>query len=93
MAPIFITMALDPEFIKKIQERKAKREALEQRFGEINNSAPKRRSSSTGGSRSRKSKQDKGPVYRSVSMLTGKEVILDGDNAQKLADRSKFHGQ
>jgi|GEM_PF-1833926 len=95
MAHSHIPMATDPDYIKKIQERKARREALEKRYGGINDSKPKRSSSSrsprstssSGGSR-----KGKGPVYRSTSMLTGQEVILDGEEAQKLADRTKYKG-
>ncbi|MCG8526357.1 MAG: hypothetical protein MI748_08265 [Opitutales bacterium] len=76
-------MALDPEFIKKIQEKKAKREALEKKYA----GRPKRTSSGRSSSRS-----SGGPFYRSVSQLTGESVVVSGEEAKKRADKAKYHG-
>ena len=83
-------MALDPEFIKKIQEKKAKREALEKKYAGNNSTRTSSRSSSGsgGGGGRRKS----GPVYRSVSMLDGHEVLITGEDAQKRAKKSEYKG-
>ncbi len=78
-------MALDPEFIKKVQERKARREALENKYGTQDAPAPRQRKSS-GSSQPRKNE----PVYRSVSMANGKETIIRGPEADRLTDKLKY---
>jgi hypothetical protein len=83
-------MSLDPEFVRRIQERKAKREAMEQKYQSTASSGRARSSGSTGGS-SRTAKP-KGPVYRSVSMLSGREVIITGDEAKKKAQKAEYNG-
>ena len=85
-------MALDPDFVRKIQERKAAREALEQKYG---NSTPSKGVASASGktSSSPKSPRKKaGPVYRSVSMLSGESVIIDGEDARKRAEKAQYKG-
>jgi hypothetical protein len=78
-------MGLDPDFIKKIQEKKAKREALEKKYA----GQPARRSSS--GSRSGGARKT-GPVYRSVSMLSGDETIITGEDAKARAKKAEYKG-
>ncbi|MDA0346576.1 MAG: hypothetical protein O3C20_04150 [Verrucomicrobia bacterium] len=67
-------MALDPEFIKKVQERKAKREAREARNKHLE-IQPKTRS----GPRAQKSD----PVFKSTSMLTGDSTYITGEDARE----------
>jgi hypothetical protein len=83
-------MALDPDFIKRVQERKAKREALEQKYAPGN--APARKTPSSPSRTSGSGKRKAGPVYRSVSMLDGHEVIISGDDARKRAQKAEFNG-
>jgi len=87
-------MALDPEFIKKIQEKKAKREALEKKYapGSPASRATASRSSGSCSSSSSGGKRKTGPVYRSVSMLDGHEVIITGEDAKKRAQKAEFKG-
>jgi hypothetical protein len=77
-------MSLDPEFIKKIQEKKAKREALEKKYAHVPASSRKRTSSS--------SPRKGGPIYRSVSMLDGHEVMITGDDAKKRVQKGEYNG-
>jgi hypothetical protein len=78
-------MGLDPEFIKKIQEKKAKREALEKKYAH----QPARKTG--GGSRSGGTRKT-GPIYRSVSMLSGEEVVISGEEAKKRAQKAEYNG-
>lgn len=82
-------MSLDPEFIKKIQEKKAKREALESKYANVKSgrSSGIGRTTASGG---RKAKP--GPVYRSVSMLDGHAVIISGDDAKKRQQKGEYKG-
>ncbi len=81
-------MALDPEFIKKVQERKAKREALEKKYAA--GASAGRSVASRSGSNSGRRKS--GPVYRSVSLLDGHEVIITGEDAKKRAQKAEYKG-
>lgn len=81
-------MALDPEFIKKVQERKAKREALEKKYAGGTASSRSSGTRSSPGAGRRKS----GPVYRSVSMLDGHEVLITGEDAKKRAQKAEYKG-
>ncbi len=81
-------MAVDPEFIKKIQEKKAKREALEKKYEHVKSGA--RRAST--GTRSTGGRRKTGPVYRSVSMLDGHETLITGEDAQKRAKKGEYKG-
>ena len=74
-------MALDPEFIKKVQERKAKREAREARAKAMQ-SQPRKRS----GPR----KND--PVFKSTSMLTGESTYITGEDAKKRVKKASYKG-
>jgi len=85
-------MALDPEFIKKIQEKKAKREALEKKYAPGTPASRAAASRSSGTRSSSGGKRQTGPVYRSVSMLDGHEVIITGDDAKKRAQKAEFKG-
>lgn len=80
-------MAVDPEFIKKIQEKKAKREALEKKYANVKSTRSGTRSGGGGGGR-----RKTGPVYRSVSMLDGHEVVITGEEAQKRKKKSEYKG-
>lgn len=79
-------MAVDPEFLKRIQEKKAKREALEKKYAGVQ--AGKRTSSSSARSGPKKN----GPVFRSVSMLSGQEVIVTGEDAKKRVKKGEYKG-
>ena len=81
-------MALDPDFIKKIQEKKAKREALEKKYEHSKRTSPRRSSAPSSADGRRKT----GPVYRSVSMLDGHSVTITGEEAQKRAKKSEYKG-
>lgn len=77
-------MALDPEFIKKVQERKAKREAREARFQHMQvqpktRSAPKPRKSD--------------PVFKSTSMLTGESTYITGEDAKERVKKASYKGK
>ena len=76
-------MSLDPEFVRKIQEKKAKREALEKKYAH----APAR-STKSGGSSPKKS----GPIFRSVSRLDGHEVIISGEDAKNRVRKAEYKG-
>lgn len=78
-------MALDPEFIKKIQEKKAKREALEKKYAGV-------RSASRTSSGTRSGPRKNGPVYRTVSMLDGHEVMITGEDAKKRVQKAEYNG-
>ena len=80
-------MALDPEFVRKIQERKVRREALESKYA--GQGATRSRSSSGSGGGGRKKS---GPVYRSVSMLSGDSVTISGEEARKRAKKAEYKG-
>jgi len=76
----FFAMPPDPDFVKKIKERKARREALEKRIP-------------TAGKHSKKGgKLNSGPVFRSVSLLTGEETYITGEEARKRVEKSKYRG-
>ena len=77
-------MSLDPEFIRKIQEKKAKREALEKKYAHT----PARSSTRSSGSSPKKS----GPVFRSVSRLDGHEVIITGEDAKNRVRKAEYKG-
>ena len=77
-------MALDPEFIKKVQERKAKREAREARYKHVE-VQPKTRSSP------RAKKSD--PVFKSTSMLTGDSTYITGDEAKERVKKASYKGK
>lgn len=83
-------MALDPDFIKKVQERKAKREALEKKYA--SGAAASRSGSSRTSSGGSGSRRKTGPVYRSVSMLDGHEVLITGEDAKKRAQKGEYNG-
>lgn len=70
--------APDPDFIKKIQERKARREALEKRIPSSKHNA-QRGASATG------------PVFRSISMLSGEETYITGEDARKRVEKGKYY--
>ena len=84
-------MAVDPDFVRKIQERKAAREALEQKYC---GSTPAKATSPTSKSapKPRGGRAKSGPVYRSVSMLSGESVIIDGDEARKRVEKAQYKG-
>jgi hypothetical protein len=83
-------MSLDPEFIRKVQEKKAKREAMEQKYA---SPAPRAARKGTAAGESKGGgRRASGPVYRSVSMLSGHEVVITGDDAKKRAQKAEFNG-
>jgi hypothetical protein len=79
-----LSMALDPEFIKKVQERKAKREAREARYKHIE-VKPGTRS----GPRSKKTE----PVFKSTSMLTGDSTYITGEDAKERVKEASYKGK
>jgi hypothetical protein len=77
-------MTLDPEFIKKVQERKAKREAREARTAHIQSQPQSRSSPKPRGS---------DPVFKSTSMLTGQSTYITGDDAKERVRKAQFKGK
>ena len=77
-------MALDPEFIKKVQERKAKREVREARYKHVQ-AQPKTRASS--------SPRKNDPVFKSTSMLTGESTYITGEDAKERVKKASFKGK
>jgi hypothetical protein len=80
----FLTMALDPEFIRKVQERKAKREAREARYKHVEVQAKTR-----SGPRAKKSD----PVFKSTSMLTGDSTYITGEDAKERVKKATYRGK
>ena len=78
------SMSVDPEFIKKVQERKAKREAREARFKHVQ-AQPKSRNSS--------GPRKNAPVFKSTSMLTGQSTYITGDDAKERVKKASFKGK
>ena len=77
-------MALDPEFIKKVQERKAKREAREARSAH-KQTQPGSRSTSRAGKNA--------PVFKSTSMLTGESTYIAGEDAREKVKKASYKGK
>jgi hypothetical protein len=80
----FTNMALDPEFVKKVQERKAKREAREARFKHVQ-VQPKSRATP-------RAKKD-APVFKSTSMLTGQTTYITGEDAKERVKKARYEGK
>jgi hypothetical protein len=77
-------MAVDPEFIKKVQERKAKREAREARHVHKQSQPGNRASPRTG---------KNAPVFKSTSLLTGDSTYITGEDARERVKKASYKGK